>query len=456
MMNKSDSLFDFMENKGLTTLEIFYNQKQDRFLLRGMREWGDNVRFEKYNTDFTVEDILTEDYFATGTEALVSELTKSGLKDYLEYVEQLIKERQNHGIEFYYHHRNNIRSMYCKHVNTLGIKNGRQAIRAGAMRKHELSEPEIDVIIDGLNIARAMAYKNAIAKIPYGGSKILVQCDPVGLDDLESMGFLAYVTDRSRSISGPDMNVKPEMADIIHDRFTRNYTGGRKDSMGTSGAPTGYGEYLAIKEACDFIYGSRDLSQRRIAVQGLGEVGYVLAEYLLGDGARLFVSDVDMSKVNSLQQRWGEELVKYVKPDEVYTVDADVFSPCAMGGVVTKERIGTFKFKIIIGSANNQLWANSKEEELELARDLADRGILFVTDWAHNTGGVLCAWMEWLYQEEASFEKLKPRIEHICRDNFRELLEEAKKTGRTPTELVYERVEDIVFSGADFHESLDS
>lgn len=181
-----------------------------------------------------------------------------------------------------------------------------------------------------------------------------------------------------------------------------------------------------------------------------------MAEYLLGDGAKLFVCcRVDLSKVKSLQQRWGEALVEYVKPEDIYTVDADVFSPCAMGGIITKDRIGTFKFKIIVGAANNQLKATSKEEEIELARELAGRGILFVIDWAHNPGGVLCAWMEWVYQEEASFEKLKPRIERICGDDFRRLLEEAEETGKTPTELVYEKVEDLVFSGADFPESLN-
>jgi glutamate dehydrogenase/leucine dehydrogenase len=454
-MKESDSLFDFMGSKDLTTLEIFYNQKQDRFLLRGMREWDDNVRFDRYNTDFTMEDILVEDYFAMGTDTLVSELAKSGLKDYLEYVEQLIRERRDHGIEFCYHRKKNIRAMYCKHVNTLGIKNGRQAIRAGAMRRHELSESEIDVITDGLNIAQAMAYKNVIARIPYGGSKILVQCDPVELDDFESMGFLAYVTDRSRSFTGPDMEFEPEMADIIRDKFTRNYTDGRKSPMKTSGVPTAYGVYLAVKEACDFVYGDRDLSHRRIAVQGLGEVGYPFAEYLLGEGARLLVCcRADLSKVKRLQQRWGEKRVEYVKPEEIHTVDADVFSPCAMGGVITKNRIDTFKFKVIVGAANNQLRAASKDEEIVLARELASKGILFVIDWAHNAGGVLCAWMEWVYQEEASFEKLKPRIERICRDDFRRLLEEAQETGRTPTEVVYDKVEEVVFSGARFDETL--
>ncbi|MDH5781044.1 MAG: amino acid dehydrogenase [Dehalococcoidia bacterium] len=449
-----DSVFDLMEKEDLTTLEIFYNHKEDKFLMRGMKEWDDDVRWDRYMADFTGEDILTSDYKAVGTATLLAAFDEMGLADYLKQIEQLIKEGRNHGIEFYYNRNKNIRVMYCKHVNTLGIKNRRQAIRVGAMRRHELSEPEIDVILDGLNIARAMAYKNAIANIPYGGSKVMVQCDAVKLDDFETMGFLAYVADRSRSITGPDMNFEPEMADIIREKFTKNYTGGRKSSMGTSGAPTGYGEYIAIKEACDFIYGSRDISGKKIAIQGLGEVGYPLADYLLGDGAKLIVTDIDLAKVHRLQQKWGEDLAEYVEPDNIYTVDADIFSPCAMGGIITEERIAKFKFKIIMGAANNQLKATSKEGELELAKKLADAGILFIVDWAHNAGGVFTAWAEWVFQKEASLDKIKPRIEKVCGDNLRKLLEEAKRTGKTPTELVYEKIEDMVYSGVEFGEAL--
>lgn len=450
----SDGVFELMEREDLTTLEIFYNQRENKFLMRGMKEWDDNVCWDRYMADFTYEDILTDDYKTMGTATLLAAFDELGLADYLQQIEQLIREGRNHGIEFYYNRKKNIRVMYCKHVNTLGIRNRRHAIRAGAMRRRELSEPEIDVIVDGLNIARAMAYKNAIANIPYGGSKILVQCDAVELDDFETMGFLAYVTDRSRSFTGPDMNFEPEMADIIREKFTRNYTDGRKSRMGTSGASTGYGEYIAIKEACDFIYGSRDISDKKIAIQGLGEVGYPLAEHLLRDGAKLIVSDIELSKVQRLQRKWGEDLVEYMEADEIYTVDADIFSPCAMGGIITEERIPQFKFKIIIGSANNQLKATSKEGEIELAKKVADVGILFVIDWAHNSGGVLTAWGEWILQEEASLDKIRPRIEQVCGSNLRQLLEEARITGRTPTELVYEQVEDMVYSGAEFSEAL--
>jgi glutamate dehydrogenase/leucine dehydrogenase len=112
--------------------------------------------------------------------------------------------------------------MHCKHVNTLGIKNRRHAMRIGAMRRHELDESEIEVITHGLKLARAMAYKDGAADIPYGSSEIVVQCDRISLDDFESLRFLAYVTDRSRSVTGPDMNIQPEMSDVIREKFTSN------------------------------------------------------------------------------------------------------------------------------------------------------------------------------------------------------------------------------------------
>jgi len=446
----SDGVFTVMQKRGLTTLEIFQNIKEDKFLLRGAREWDDDLQFSKYATDFTYLDVLTKDYKAVGTETLAADFEELGLKDYLERLEQLLREARHEGIEFYYHHRKDIRVAFCKHSVTVGLGNRRHAIRAGAMRRHELDEPEIDVIIDGLNLSRAMTYKNAIASLPYGGCKTVIQCKPVQLDDLETIGFLSYVSDRCRCFPGADMGLDDEMVDIIRERYTKNFVGGTRSPLVSTGTPTAYGEFLAIKEACDFVYGSRDLRARKIALQGLGHVGYPLVEYLLGDGAELIVTDIDLAKVHKLQQKYGSDSVKYVAPDEIYTVDADVFSPCAMGGIITEDRIPRFKFKIIIGGANNQLKTTSKEGEIELAKKLADAGILFVVDWAHNTGGVIAASVLWQLQEEATEEQLKPKIELPCRTNFRNLLEEARETGKTPTELVYEKVEAMVYSAAGF------
>jgi len=440
-------VFTVLEKRGLTTLEIFHNRKEDKFFLKGAKEWDEDLEFSRYAADFNYVDTLTGDYKAVGTETLTADFNEPGLKDYLEQIEQLLREGKHEGIEFYYHRRKNIKVAFCKHSVTVGIRNRQHAIRTGAMRRHGLDEPEIDVLTDGLNLSRAMTYKNAIASIPYGGCKTVVQCDPVKLDDFETMGFLSYVADRCRCFPGADMGLNEEMVDIIRDKYTKNFVGGTKSSFASTGTPTAYGEFVAIKEACDFVYGSPDLSGRRVAVQGLGHVGYPLAKYLLDDGAQLIVTDVDLSRVRALQQEYGSDSVKYVTPDEIYTVDTDVFSPCAMGGIIIEEMIPRFKFKIIIGSANNQLEATSKEAELKLAQKLEDTGILFVIAWAHNNGGVIAAALLWRLQEEATEEQLKPKIELPCKTNFRKLLEEAREMGKTPTELVYEKVEAMVYSG---------
>src|SRR4030042_5363897 len=188
-------------------------------------------------------------------------------------IEHLLRDGRQQGVEFYYNRKLNIRVMYCKGVNPSGVRNKRHTLRAGGIRRHEPDEPEIDVLTDGLNLARAMSYKNALAGIPYGGSKIIVQCAPVDLNDFEVLGFLAYMIDRSRSFTGPDMGFEPAMADVLK-KFTNSITGGLKGPLGPTGAVTAYGGYLAIKEVCNFLYGGDSLEGKRVAIQGLGACGY--------------------------------------------------------------------------------------------------------------------------------------------------------------------------------------
>jgi len=443
-MDKNTGIFDLMAKKGLTTLEVFQNRRTGNFLLKGAREWDDDLQFSKYATDFTYVDILTVDYTAVGTKTLEAYFDEAGLEDYIKRLKGLMREGGHEGIEFYYHRGKDIRVAFCKHSCADGLQNRQHALRTGAMRRHEPDEPEINLLVDGLNLSRAMTYKNVMACLPYGGCKTLVQCAPVKLDDFETIGFLGYVTDRCRSFPGADMGFEEAMVDVMRARYTRNFIGGTKSPLVSTGTPTAYGEFTAIKETCDCLYGDHSLSGRTVAIQGLGHVGYPMAEMLLDAGARLIVTDIDMSKVYSLQKKYGTELVKYVEPDAIYTADADIFSPCAMGGIITEERIPQFKFKIILGAANNQLDATSKQEELKLAEKLADAGILFVIDWVHNGGGVIAASLLWQLQDEATEEQLKSRIELPCGANFRQLQQESRETGKTPTELAYQKVEGML------------
>jgi glutamate dehydrogenase/leucine dehydrogenase len=136
-----------------------------------------------------------------------------------------------------------------------------------------------------------------------------------------------------------------------------------------------------------------------------------------------------------------------------------VFNVLAKEGLTTLEvfynrQEDKFKFDIIMGLANNQIRATSQERATEIARQLTRAGILCVAEWAYNIGGVLAGWAEYIYGEEASFAKIKPLIELICRDNLRKLLDEAKRVDKIPAELIYDKVEDAIHSGTSFNDLL--
>jgi len=116
---KTQGIFSLMEKRGITTLEIFRGKMADRFLMRGMSEWDDGLEFRNYANEFTYLDVLTENYKAAGTEDLLSGFREMGIGDYLERIEQLMRDGRHEGIEFFYHRKKDIRVAFCKHSVTL-------------------------------------------------------------------------------------------------------------------------------------------------------------------------------------------------------------------------------------------------------------------------------------------------------------------------------------------------
>jgi len=107
-----------------------------------------------------------------------------------------------------------------------------------------------------------------------------------------------------------------------------------------------------------------------------------------------------------------------------------------------------------MGLANNQFKATSQDGEIEIAGQLARAGIFFVVEWAYNVAGFLVGWAEYIFGEEASFAKIKPLIQLICRNNLRKLLDEAKRADKIPTELIYDKIEDAIYSRISLGEPL--
>lgn len=438
------SLFTPLKAEGLTTLKIRHDYRSGGFRLYAAKEWDAAHDFSKYNKEFCVDGIFTDDAVYINTKQVRELYSKYNLEDYLEKVLDLLRQGKHFGIDAYYYEKYNIRYMMHEHSRRLGLLNKSHAIMAGGIRRHPVEEDEIDVIIDGLNLGRGMSFKNVAANLPFGGCKATVQMEPLDLTNMEIMGFLAFALDSCRDMTGPDMNFPTEMSDVmIENGYSMQYTGGPKAKTGETGKPTAYGTYLSLKQAVKFNEGADSLKGKSAAIMGLGAVGWYMGEYLLSEDVKLYVADIDESRAKEFVEKHGDKRIEIVSVEDIIEMDADILSPCAIGGIFHDGNISKLKCKYIWGSANNQLRASSQEEEYRLAKLISERNIMYQVEWWHNIAGVMCGAEEYLY--DGTEETLKKKIEDILPSQTWENLNRAKRLGITPTESAYKTCEDLIY-----------
>jgi leucine dehydrogenase len=165
--------------------------------------------------------------------------------------------------------------------------------------------------------------------------------------------------------------------------FVHMETGHVAGLAGKSGDPspvTAHGVFRAVQASANRRWGSDSLEGKTVSIQGCGNVGRYLAGELHEAGARLIVSDIDAAKANRVAQATGAQIVE---GDAIYSVAADIFSPCALGGIINDETIPLLKVEIVAGGANNQLLEERHGDALE------KRGILYAPDYVANAGGVI-------------------------------------------------------------------
>jgi leucine dehydrogenase len=279
-------------------------------------------------------------------------------------------------------------------------------------------DSEEEAIVDALRLARGMTYKAAVAGLNLGGGKSVIIGDP--RTTRREMIFRAHgrFVDslKGRYITAEDVGTGVEDEDMDFVQMETNHVAGIAGRSGDPSPVTAYGTYRGIKAAAKAKFGDDSLNGMTIAVQGTGHVGYYLCEYLAEEGARLVVTDIDESRVQTVVNEFGASAVK---PDAIYTVDAQVFAPCALGAIVNDKTIPNFKFQVIAGAANNQLAEPRHGDELER------RGILYAPDYVINAGGLINVYGE---LNEWSNERSKRKAGEIY-DTLIDLFELAKKEG---------------------------
>lgn len=257
---------------------------------------------------------------------------------------------------------------------------------------------EEEAIIDALRLARGMTYKNAAAGLNIGGGKTVIIGDPKK-DKSEEMwrAFGRMVQSlNGRYITAEDVGTNVEDMDMVH--LETDYVTGISGTSGDPSPKTAFGVYRGMKAAAKEVFGSDSLKGKKVAIQGLGHVGYHLARHLNEEGANLIVTDIFQENVNRVVNEFGAQAVT---PDQIYGVDCDIFAPCALGAIINDETIPQLKCKIIAGAANNQL----KEERH--GDKIHELGILYCPDYVINAGGVMNVADELMgYNEERALRKI--------------------------------------------------
>jgi leucine dehydrogenase len=314
-----------------------------------------------------------------------------------------------------------LKAIICIHDTTLG-----PALGGTRMWTYDSEDAAIE---DALRLARGMTYKNAAAGLNLGGGKTVIIGDPKK-DKNEEMfrAFGRYIQGlNGRYITAEDVGTTVEDMDLIYQETP--FVTGVSPAFGSSGNPspvTAYGVYRGMKAAAMEAFGTDSLEGKVIAVQGVGHVAYTLCKHLHEEGASLIVTDINKEAVQRAVEDFG---AKAVDIDDIYSVDCDIFAPCALGAIINDDTISKIKAKVIAGAANNQL------KETRHGDALHEMGIVYAPDYVINAGGVINVADELNgYNRERALKK----VETIY-DNISSVIEISKRDN-IPTYLAADRL----------------
>lgn len=315
----------------------------------------------------------------------------------------------------------------------LAVHNTRLGPAAGGCR--HWAYPDVDsALTDALKLSRGMTFKNALADIPFGGGKSVILGRPnTSLTPRQLETFGTWVEELGgRYVTAEDVGM--HVADMRVVARTTRYVSG----LGTSGhggdpSPrTAEGVMIGIAAAVRARLGRDTLQEVRVAVQGLGNVGFQLATMLRERGAEVWVADLSAERVRRAVKGLG---VHALAVDAISTADVDVFAPCALGGVLGEASVSGLRASVVAGAANNQLVSD------DVGDALAARGVLYAPDYVVNAGGVVSVAAEYLGIREADWVDQRiagigTRLDAI----FRRAAETGEATNRIADRLAAERI----------------
>lgn len=325
------------------------------------------------------------------------------------------------GVHFFSDEPSGLKAVIAIHSTALGPS-------SGGTRMWDYADSN-SMLTDVLRLSQGMSYKNAMASIPHGGGKAVIWGNSK-TDKSEAL-FRAFgravESLQGRYWTAEDVGI--DTADIEIAAEETRYAAGLTTGVAASGDPspvTALGVFKGIQQTAMRAFGSDDLNGKTVSVQGVGSVGGYTALHLAEAGANLVITDIDQDALADISKHTG---AKIVAPEEIYDVEADIFSPNALGAIINEDTLKRLKVKAIAGGANNQLSVPAMGEFVRRA------GILYAPDYVINGGGIInvAAEISGDYSRQWVDQKLETLIETLG-----SVLDDSLSSGRPTNEVADE------------------
>ena len=257
---------------------------------------------------------------------------------------------------------------------------------------------------DAARLARGMSYKNAMAGLPFGGGKAVLQQPSSDADRIELLKALAGAVHALKGQYVTAEDVGTSISDMAAIREHTPYVAGLTAKLGKAGGDpspwTAKGVFESMRATLNWRDG-RGLDGVSVAIQGVGNVGTHLCRLLHEAGAELFVADSDVPRARFVAEQFG---ARQVSADEILHVEADILAPCALGGILNEATIPRLNVSMVVGAANNQLATAADGERLREA------GIIYAPDYVVNAGGIVNVAAEYLGE---TIDQVVQRIKEV-------------------------------------------
>ena len=297
---------------------------------------------------------------------------------------------------------------------------------AGGCRRWQYARDD-DALTDVLRLSRGMTYKNAIAGLPFGGGKsVILASDAAPKSEALFEAFGRFVNSlEGRYITAEDVGISVDDMRVV--RRETEYVSGLPQSGDEAGGDpspwTALGVFLGIEAAVKARLGRDSIDGLKVAVQGVGHVGFQLCKLLHEAGAKLVIADIHRENLRAVTDRMPADVVS---PTEILYADVDVLAPCALGNVINSVTTPNIKASVIAGAANNQLSIEADGSRL------AERDILYAPDYVINAGGIISVARE--YFGHSSESEVHTEVQRIP-ERLHAIFEEAHSSGK-PTNVI--------------------